>query len=85
MSWARDRVIFGYESLEIRGEAISTPYAAVLGLREYPTPTFPGQFAKLLSAQYFVLTQTFAFMSKNDGRTLLNRKQNQMVSSNDPA
>ena len=81
-----DRVIFGYESLEIRGDALSTPYAAVLGLREYPTPTFPGQFAKLLSAEYFlVLTQTFAFMSKNDGRTLLSRKQNQMVSASDRA
>lgn len=81
-----DRVIFGYESIEIRGDEHESPFAAIVGLKEYPTPTFPGQFAKLLSAPYlFVLTQSFAIMSKGEGRTALTRKQNQMVKAEDRA
>lgn len=81
-----DRIIFGYESLEIRSDNNATPYAAILGLKEYPTPTFPGQFSRLLSAEYlYVMTQSFAIMPKGDARTVLTRKQNQMVVANDRA
>jgi type IV secretion system protein VirB4 len=80
-----DRVIFGRESIEIRGDGAST-FAAVLGLREYPAQTWPGQFSTLLAAPYFfVLTQTFAILSKGDGMAAVTRKQNQMVSANDKA
>jgi type IV secretion system protein VirB4 len=43
-----NRVIFGRETAEIRGDHAST-FAACLGLREYPAETWPGQFDLLSS------------------------------------
>ena len=53
---------------------------AMLGIKEYPTPTHVGMFDALLSAPFpFVLTQSFAFLTKASGQGLLQRQFNRMV------
>ena len=80
-----DRVIFGRETVEIRHEA-DTRYAGILGLKEYPATTRSGMLDGILTAPFeLILTQSFAFASKADARTILGRKQNQMVSAGDKA
>jgi type IV secretion system protein VirB4 len=79
------RVIFGRESLELRDVA-SARYAGVLAIKEYPATTRPGLWNALLSARFsFVVTQSFAFLSKASARAVMERKQNQMVSARDRA
>ena len=80
-----NRIIFGRETAEIRGDRAST-FAACLGLREYPADTWPGQFDLLLKAPYFFsLSQSFGFLSKSDAHGVMTRKQNQMVAASDKA
>ena len=80
-----NRVIFGREALEIRRSGESR-FAGMFGIKEYPASTKPGLFNGLLSLPFeFVLTQSFAFLSKADAKTVLTRKQNQLVSARDPA
>ena len=80
-----NRLIFGREALEIRG-AGGSRYAGMLGLKEYPSSTKPGMFDGLLSLPFeLIVSQSFAFLSKADAKTVLTRKQNQLLSSNDPA
>ncbi|SCB52524.1 type IV secretion system protein VirB4 [Bradyrhizobium yuanmingense] len=80
-----NRVIFGREALEIRG-AGGSRFAGMFGLKEYPASTKPGLLNALLSAPFeLIVTQSFAFMAKADAKTVLTRKQNQLVSAQDPA
>ncbi|MGK9086099.1 VirB4 family type IV secretion system protein [Brucella intermedia] len=80
-----DRVIFGRETIEIRHEA-ETRYAGMFGIKEYPATTRSGMLDSILTSPFeLVLTQSFAFTSKTDARTILGRKQNQMVSAADKA
>lgn len=80
-----DRVIFGRETVEIRHEA-ETRYAGMFGFKEYPATTRSGMLNEILTAPFeLVLTQSFAFMPKADARTIMGRKQNQMVSAADKA
>ncbi|APG88060.1 type IV secretion system protein VirB4 (plasmid) [Sinorhizobium americanum CCGM7] len=80
-----DRLIFGRETVEIRHEAKSR-YAGMFGFKEYPAKTRTGMLDGVLTAPFeLVLTQSFAFTAKADARTILGRKQNQMVSAGDKA
>jgi len=80
-----NRAIFGRETLELRDVA-SARYAGVLAIKEYPATTRPGLWNALLSARFsFVVTQSFAFLSKASARAVMERKQNQMVSARDRA
>lgn len=80
-----DRVIFGRETVEIRHEAESR-YAGIFGFKEYPAATRSGMLDGILTAPFeLILTQSFAFASKADARTIMGRKQNQMVSAGDKA
>lgn len=80
-----ERIIFGFESLEIRGPGAST-YGAMLGVKAYPAATRPGIWDELLTLPFpLVLAQSFAPLSRAAGRAVLERKQNQMVSSRDRA
>jgi type IV secretion system protein VirB4 len=80
---ATSRVFFGTEALEYRLPA-STRAGAMLGIKEYPTPTHVGMFDGLLSAPFpFVLTQSFAFLTKAAGQALLQRQFNRMVNAGD--
>ncbi|MET4682648.1 VirB4 family type IV secretion/conjugal transfer ATPase [Brevundimonas faecalis] len=79
------RAIFGRETLELRDVAAAR-YAGVLAIKEYPATTRPGLWNGLLSARFsFVVTQSFAFLSKASARAVMERKQNQMVSARDRA
>ncbi|WP_244999662.1 VirB4 family type IV secretion/conjugal transfer ATPase [Brevundimonas nasdae] len=80
-----DRAIFGRETLEIRS-AVTARFSGLLAIKEYPASTRPGLWDDLLSAPFgYVLTQSFAFLSKTAARAVMERKQNQMVSARDRA
>ncbi len=80
-----ERIITGPESIEIRGPGRSH-YLAMLGMREYPSETWPGMFSALTRASYrSTLMQSFRPYAKADAHTLMTRKQNRMVSADDKA
>jgi type IV secretion system protein VirB4 len=80
---ATTRCLIGNEIIEYRQPA-GTRVAAVLGVKEYPTPTLVGMYDRLLSAPFpFVLTQSFAFLSKPAAQGLLQRQYNRMVNAGD--
>ena len=82
-SLASARLSFGTEVVEYRA-ATATRVGAMLGIKEYPTPTIAGMFDRLLSAPFaFVLTQSFAFLSKPNGQGLLMRQINRMANAGD--
>ncbi len=77
------RVIFGTETVEYRLPT-QTRFGAILGIKEYATPTTVGMYDALLSAPFeFVLTQSFTFLSKAAGQGLLQRQYNQMANAGD--
>jgi type IV secretion system protein VirB4 len=77
------RVFFGTEALEYRLPT-GTRSSAVLGIKEYPTPTHVGMFDAFLSAPFpFVLTQSFGFLTKASGQALLLRQFNRMMNAGD--
>jgi type IV secretion system protein VirB4 len=77
------RLIFGSETIEYR-LAVQTRFGAVLGIKEYATPTTVGMYNALLSAPFeFVLTQSFAFLTKAAGQGLLQRQYHQMSNAGD--
>ena len=79
------RAIFGRETLELRDVAAQR-YGGILAMKEYPAATRPGLWNALLNAPFsFVLSQSFAFLSKTAARAVMERKQNQMVSARDRA
>ncbi len=80
---ATARCFIGNECIEYR-QPSTTRVAAVLGVKEYPTPTIVGMYDGLLSAPFaFVLTQSFAFLSKPAAQGLLQRQYNRMVNAGD--
>jgi type IV secretion system protein VirB4 len=80
---ATSRVSFGTEALEYRLPT-GTCVGAMLGIKEYPTPTHVGMFDRLLAVPFpFVLTQSFAFLSKSSSQALLQRQFNRMVNAGD--
>ncbi|MFK3668300.1 VirB4 family type IV secretion/conjugal transfer ATPase [Ochrobactrum teleogrylli] len=80
-----DRVIVGRETIEIRHEAESR-FAGMLSFKEYPAATRPGMLDDVLTSPFeLILSQSFSFVSKADARTIMGRKQNQMLSSGDKA
>jgi type IV secretion system protein VirB4 len=77
------RVLFGTEAIEYR-LAGSTRVGAILGIKEYPTPSVVGMYNRLLSAPFaLVLTQSFAFLSRAAGQGLLQRQFNRMTNAGD--
>jgi type IV secretion system protein VirB4 len=80
---ATTRLIFGSEVIEYR-LATQTRLGAMLGIKEYPTPTTVGMLNALLSAPFeFVLTQSFSFLSKATGQGLLQRQRARMSNAGD--
>lgn len=80
---ATTRIIFGSETIEYRLPT-QTRFGAILGIKEYATPTTVGMYNVLLSAPFeFVLTQSFAFLTKAAGQGLLQRQYNQMANAGD--
>jgi type IV secretion system protein VirB4 len=80
---ATTRVLFGSEVIEYRLPT-ETRLGAVLGIKEYPTPSLVGMYNALLSAPFaFVLTQSFAFLTKATGQGLLQRQRARMANAGD--
>jgi type IV secretion system protein VirB4 len=80
---ATSRLLFGLEAIEYRA-ASATRYGAVLGIKEYPTPTVPGMLNGLLSAPVsLVLSQSFSFLSKSAAQGLLQRQHLRMRNMGD--
>ena len=79
------RVIFGTETVEVRGAAESL-YGGIFGIREYPSRTVSRQLEALLSANFgFVLTQSFTFLGRADASERFRRRQRQMENADDRA
>jgi type IV secretion system protein VirB4 len=77
------RLFFGTEVIEYRTPSASRA-AAMLGIKEYPTPNFVGMYNRLLSAPFaFVLSQSFAFLSKAASQGLLQRQIYRMANAGD--
>lgn len=77
------RLMFGSEAMEYRTPT-QTRVAAFLGIKEYPTPSIVGMFNPLLAAPFsFVLTQSFTFINKTTGQSLLSRQQARMQNVGD--
>lgn len=80
-----ERIITGREAIEIRTPGWSV-FAAMFGMKEYPSSTWPGMFAALSVASYrCTLFQSFRFLSKATADSVMNRKQNFMVGAGDKA
>ena len=80
---ATTRLLFGTETIEYRLPA-ATRAGAMLGIKEYPTPSAVGMFNRLLSAPFpFVLTQSFTFLSRAAGQALLQRQFHRMGNAGD--
>ncbi|MET0659372.1 MAG: VirB4 family type IV secretion/conjugal transfer ATPase, partial [Steroidobacteraceae bacterium] len=80
---ATTRPLFGNEVIEYR-QPSTTRLGAVLGIKEYPTPTSVGMYNALLSAPFaFVLTQSFGFLTKGTAQGLLQRQYNRMANAGD--
>jgi type IV secretion system protein VirB4 len=80
---ATTRPLFGTEVIEYRLPT-ETRLGAILGIKEYPTPTTVGMYDALLSAPFpFVLTQSFAFLGKATSQGLLQRQHARMANVGD--
>ena len=61
-----------------------TRVGAILGIKEYPTPTTVGMYDRLLSAPFpLVLTQSFTFLSKAASQGLLQRQFHRLGNAGD--
>jgi type IV secretion system protein VirB4 len=77
------RLFFGTEAIEYRLPT-ATRVGAFLGIKEYPSLSVVGMYNRLLSAPFaFVLTQSFAFLTKPTGQSLLQRQFNRMANAGD--
>jgi type IV secretion system protein VirB4 len=80
---ATSRLFFGTEVIEYRTPS-ATRAAAMLGIKEYPTPSFVGMYNRLLSAPFpYVLTQSFTFLSKPTSQGLLQRQIHRLANAGD--
>jgi type IV secretion system protein VirB4 len=80
---ATARLFFGNEAIEYRSPT-TTRVGAFLGIKEYPSPSVVGMYNRLLSAPFeFVSTQSFTFLTKAAGQSLLQRQFNRMANAGD--
>jgi type IV secretion system protein VirB4 len=80
---ATTRLLFGTEAIEYRLPANSR-VGAMLGIKEYPTPSAVGMYNRLLSAPFpLVLTQSFTFLTKATAQGLLQRQLYRMANAGD--
>lgn len=79
------RLLVGWETVEYRMPT-QTRYGACLGIKEYPTPSTPGQLNRLLTAPFpFILTQSFTFLTKSAAMGLLSRQLHRLRNAADVA
>jgi type IV secretion system protein VirB4 len=80
---ATTRLLFGTEAIEYRLPE-TTRVGAMLGIKEYPTPSVVGMYSRLLSAHFpLLLTQSFTFLTKATAQGLLQRQLYRMANAGD--
>jgi type IV secretion system protein VirB4 len=80
---ATTRLLFGNEAIEYRMPT-TTRVGAMLGIKDYPTPSVVGMYNRLLSAPFpLVLTHSFTFLSKASAQALLQRQFHRMANAGD--
>jgi len=80
---ATSRLLFGTEVLEFR-TATHSRLGAMLGIKEYASPTKPGLLNRLLAVPFpLVLSQSFTFLSKGAGQSLLQRQYHRLTNAGD--
>jgi type IV secretion system protein VirB4 len=80
---ATTRLLFGTEAIEYR-MAAATRVAALLGVKEYPTPSCVGMYNRLLAAPFpLILTQSFTFLARATAQALLQRQHLRMLNAGD--
>jgi type IV secretion system protein VirB4 len=80
---ATTRLLFGSEAIEYR-LPVTTRVGAMLGIKEYPTPSLVGMYNRLLSAPFaHILTHSFTFLSKPAAQALLQRQFYRMANAGD--
>src|ERR1700728_1531455 len=80
---ATSRLFFGTEVIEYRTPS-ATRAAAMLGIKESPTPSFGGLYNRLQSAPFgYVLTQSFPFLSKPTSQGLLQGQIHRLANAGD--
>ena len=84
-SIARNRILFGSESFEIRS-VDKQIYGACLGVRDYQSSTYPEMLQDLWSLPVeYNLSQSFGMIETASAADLLKKQRNRMVSSEDDA
>lgn len=79
------RPLFGTENFELRMPTSST-FGAVLGIKEYPSTTYPGFLNTTLVLPFnFVITQSFSFQYKESAKTKIKIQRNRLENSQDDA
>jgi type IV secretion system protein VirB4 len=77
------RLLFGTEALEYRMPSGSR-VGAMLGIKEYPTPSVAGMFNRLLTAPFaLVITHSFTFLTRASAQGLLQRQFHRMANAGD--
>lgn len=73
----------GTETIEIRSPR-SVRYAQAIDFKDYVSHTEPGLLNGLMYSEFeYVITQSFSFMSKRDGKDFLERQGKQLQNSED--
>ena len=84
--FSASRPFFGKGGLMAVKTPVTTRYAAILGIQEYPGTTHTGLLNELLALPFeFVLSQSFTFLSKPVAISRMKRQQSRMVMAGDVA
>lgn len=76
-------IFIGTETIELRS-ATKTRYAQCIDFKDYNSHTEPGILNGLMYEDYeFVMTQSFSFMTKHQGKEYLERQKNQLSNTED--
>lgn len=80
------RITFGNGGLMAHKRATGIDYGAVLGIKEYATPTFPGRLDAMLAQGYpWVLSQSFTYIDKIVAQKLMVEQRNRLDKAADLA
>jgi len=76
-------IFAGTETVELRTPT-RTRYAQALDFKDYTSHTEPGLLNELMYEDFeFVITQSFSFMGRNEGKKFLERQQRQLQNTED--
>lgn len=76
-------VFVGTETIEVRSPT-RTRFAQCLDFKDYTAHTEPGMLNNLMYEDYeYVITQSYSFFSKNEGKKYLERQQKQLMNAED--